>query len=179
MRNARDYAIVAHGTQMYGEYHYSKHLDDVYDICQKILNKCVENSFYYINFSYNNYYQVCYLHDILEDTNITYNELCKDFNEEIAFIVYMISSNKPFENRKQKINFMYKMFNEVYQNDRKKFLAKLVKSCDRLANMRSCSENNNLHLLNMYVKEYKDFKNTFYVEEFKELYDEMEAIINA
>lgn len=114
-----------------------------------------------------------YLHDTIEDTRTTYNDLFKDisfllvgYNERLRFselldddyitfknivdIVYLLTNNKG-KNRKERVN------NEYYDGIKSNQLAIIVKLCDRLANL----QYNTLFLcedkMDLYYKEHEEF----------------------
>lgn len=98
------------------------------------------------------------LHDVLEDTSLSYNDLSKYFGQEIAEIVYCVT-DEVGRNRKERKT---KTYNKIKNNDK----ALIVKLCDRIANVRH-SKLYNDNLFQMYKKEYPDF--------IKELKDETES----
>lgn len=65
------------------------------------------------------------LHDVLEDTPVTYNELCEEFNNDIAHVVNLLTKTEDLS------NFDY------YDRIRENLLASLVKIADRCHNVSS------------------------------------------
>ncbi len=89
VENAREYAIRHHGEQMFGEQPYYYHLDMVHAIVVK--------------FELGEEYEIAaYLHDLLEDTPITKEELSKEFGNEIADMVFCVSGFGANRQEKQK-----------------------------------------------------------------------------
>ena len=72
----------------------------------------------------------CYLHDVLEDTRETYNDLLKkDLYKETVEIVYALTNEKG-RNRAERASDLY------YKGIRETPGASFVKMCDRIANVR-------------------------------------------
>lgn len=67
------------------------------------------------------------LHDIVEDTNLTIDELTCDFGDSIAQIVCALTRDKNLETKEEK-------YRKTLQTSKK---IRLIKSCDWLDNMRS------------------------------------------
>ncbi len=68
------------------------------------------------------------LHDLIEDTRMTYNDVKKVFGSEVAEVVYLCTQERG-RNRNERQSEKY--YNEISQNE----IAVFVKLCDRLANM--------------------------------------------
>ncbi len=87
------------------------------------------------------------LHDALEDTELSFNDLKKAFGEEVAEIVYCVTDELG-RNRKERKE-------KTYPKIQGNWKATVVKICDRIANM----EHSNLYnqkLFSTYQKEYDD-----------------------
>jgi (p)ppGpp synthase/HD superfamily hydrolase len=133
---AKAFAEDAHKDQMYGNIKYIYHLMEVRNrVC--------------------NYGETCeilaYLHDIVEDTNISLEEIQKEFGEKVAECVYVITDPKG-KNRKERksksnIKLSFTTIKEVL----------IVKPADRLSNTIN-SLYNNEGLFEMYKKEYPAFR---------------------
>jgi len=91
----------------------------------------------------------CYLHDVIEDTRHTYNDVKKLCNTTVADIVYAVTNEKG-RNRAERANDRY------YEGIRNNPLAQFVKLCDRLANVRYSFEHKSKQI-KMYQKENDDF----------------------
>lgn len=93
----------------------------------------------------------CWLHDVIEDCRITYNDLVGDFNPTVANIVYALTNEKG-KNRAERANGKY------YQGIVEQENAVFVKLCDRIANVEySKSQNAIGGMFRKYDKENKDF----------------------
>lgn len=78
--------------------------------------------------------QACIKHDLLEDTNTTYEELVQEFGKEVADVVQEVSDDKslPKDQRKRA---------QVEHVPHISTRAKLVKLCDKLYNLRDLVSN--------------------------------------
>lgn len=158
---ARNFALDAHGDQKYGDLPYSVHLDEVANIV-KPYGETAE--------------MVAYLHDVVEDTNVTVKEIGAIFGDLISECVQILS-DEPGETRKIRKSATYKKMAKV-EGDQ--CLALLVKAADRLANMRACIRIEDERLLNLYKSEYEVFRNSVYRPNLcDEIWVELEAIQNA
>lgn len=140
---AREFAIIMHGDQRYGEkFPYSYHLDMVYDIA--------------VQFALDTEIQIgCYLHDVLEDTDATFEQIRSRFGWYLAFLVFAVT-DEPGLGRKERKRLTYQKMTYL-QEER----AELIKLCDRIANVKACILNKNDDLLAMYQRENEEFLNCF------------------
>jgi len=174
IRKTKKYAFLKHQSvlQMYDDKPYIVHPFHVYDIALKY-----NYVFYLHNVSSFDYgfqnnqitLQTALLHDTIEDTNITHNDLKKVFGEDVANNVYNLTNNKG-RNRNERADDSY--YNGIKTSD----ISVFVKLCDRIANVSSNTSKNGM--LDKYKKEYKHFKEKLYTEKFKDLFDEIERLIN-
>lgn len=154
---AREFAIRAHGAQMYGDKPYILHLEQVASITQSAANArkeghAAEHRYRLIVISY--------LHDILEDTSIDRRALRAIFGEEIAHVVWVMTDppNKSRHERKRQVNTALTYITEGHLRD-----ALIVKPADRLANMEN-AKLTRVDLLRMYQGEYPEFRKSAYRE---------------
>lgn len=82
---AREFAIKAHGDQMYGRMPYSYHLDQVASKLREL-----EHYGWYVP---KEAYVAAYLHDVLEDTKVTFKELEKEFGLLVARLVLNLTKH--------------------------------------------------------------------------------------
>ncbi len=142
---ARNLAIAFHGDQKYDDHEYIYHLDTVYDILRGNFTEKEEI--------------LAYLHDIKEDTDITFDELVGYFGAGISYAVYLISDcegNNRAERKEKTIDKLYHIYDESF------YFVLRVKVADRIANMRYSIKNNNKNMINMYKNEYVEFKKAAY-----------------
>jgi (p)ppGpp synthase/HD superfamily hydrolase len=134
---AKEFALKAHQGQTYGTREYSFHLEAVVSIAKEF--KLDENII-----------SACWLHDTMEDCNVSFQDLKNIFGEKIAEIVYCVTDELG-RNRKER---KAKTYPKIKSNND----ALCVKLCDRIANMQQSFIDNNDNLLSMYLKEHREFK---------------------
>ncbi len=160
-KRAREFAIEAHRDQRYGEYPYSVHLDEVASIARPY----GENAEI-----------IAYLHDVIEDTDVTAKEIEVMFGGLVSRCVQILS-DEPGETRKIRKAATYKKMAAISGDEN---LALLVKAADRLANMRACIRIKDQDFLNLYISEHEVFKKSAYRLNLCEgLWSELEKIVNA
>lgn len=114
---AREFAIQAHGDQRYGRMPYSYHLDQV-------ASKLRELEDYGWNVP-EEAYVVAYLHDVLEDTEVTYEELYQKFGVNVAVPVALLSKN------------MYSDGADYLSSVKSDPISKIVKIADTMCNLQA------------------------------------------
>lgn len=162
MTDTRTYAIVAHGNQTYGKHPYVVHLDEVVTLV-----------------SYDSLaMKVAYLHDVLEDTKITYEEIEENFGHDVAVSVQCITDPSG-PNRKERKKKLHKKLRALDHTQNKSYRAALlVKVADRLANVRACIRNKNDKLLKTYCQEHDQFQKAVRRKGFgADLWDNLNEII--
>lgn len=138
IEKAKIFACEAHGTQKYGKFPYSYHLKEVVDI----LTEHKEAS---------EYLQVAaWLHDVLEDTDKTFEWLICEFGKTISRTVYAVT-DEPGKNREERHLRTYPKILAAGRD------ATALKLADRIANTRNSLKYNH-KIYKMYAKEYTNFK---------------------
>jgi (p)ppGpp synthase/HD superfamily hydrolase len=118
--DARAFAIKSHGDQKYGISPYEIHLGNVISVLMKF-NVDLSNA-------YNlNLLVAAWLHDVLEDTEITRAELEEKFGTVVAEIVYTLSDDKGSSREERKASF----YKKIAKNED----AIIVKLADRISNV--------------------------------------------
>lgn len=136
LERARDFAIQAHGDQKYGDAPYRNHLYHVEQVVKR--------------HNYGDFLEAAaWLHDVLEDTKVTYEELKREFGQEMADVVYSVT-DEPGENRKARKAATYVKTKNNYHGVK-------LKLCDRIANVEACVRDERKDLFKMYLKEHEDF----------------------
>ena len=110
---ARAFAVFAHGGQEYGDQPYVHHLDAVAAVVR----------------SWNLYGAVldaAYLHDVLEDTDVSHAEIASMFGRRVADMVWAVTSEG--SNRTEGMS-------SIYAKVAKNGSAAVVKLADRIANI--------------------------------------------
>ena len=142
--NTKERAILVaekvHAGQSYDIYPYIYHIKEVVEIAEKL--------------GYDESIVVaCFLHDALEDGNLSYNDIKKSFGEEIAEIVYAVTDELGRNRKERKL--------KTYPKIKNNWKAAAVKICDRIANIKQSKEFNP-KMLKCYQEEHDDFKNGIY-----------------
>lgn len=107
------------------------------------------------------------LHDTLEDTNVSYNDLARKVGFEVANIVYDVT-NELGKNRKERAE---KTYPKIAANPK----AILVKLADRMANT-LYSRDTRSSMYTKYLQEYPTFKKNLYNEAYFEEYPVMKTL---
>ena len=141
LQSAQALAAMAHNGQKYGEHPYTKHLADVVEVLNRF------------KVSDENILVAAWLHDSVEDTSTTVNHIKLMFGEKVADLVYRVT-NEAGKNRKERHILTYP---KIQASDD----AIILKLADRIANTEE-SINTKADILQMYVKEYSDFRSKLY-----------------
>ena len=159
VKEAAYLAIGQHGTQTYDGHPYYYHLEQVVDVLIEF------------GFTEDVYVISGYLHDTLEDTSISYNDIKKQFGLDVAEIVYAVTDELG-RNRKERKS---KTYPKIKANPR----AIIIKLADRIANLRN-SLKMKPEMAEMYSKEYEEFSKSLYEEscETQPMWDELDNILN-
>ena len=140
---ARTFAINAHGKQQYGVHPYVVHLDAVAAIAS----------------AYGAIAQtVAYLHDVVEDTAVTLEELQAHFGELVAGCVALLTDKAGATRKERKARTYAKLAGVSGPLQ----LALIVKAADRLANVQACIADNKQDLLAVYRAEHMVFRPAAY-----------------
>lgn len=113
----------------------------------------------------------CWLHDVIEDCRVTYNDLKKEFNEEIAECVYLLTNFKG-RNRKERAGAAY--YFEIAHDE----AARFVKICDRIANA-SYSKETKSRMIDVYREEQDFFVSSlnFHNDPLQPMFNKLNEII--
>jgi len=155
INKAADYAREKHKGMKYdNKDFFDTHVRNVVDVLQRFNPTDVE---------------ICgaHLHDTIEDTDATFEEIVLLFGEEIADIVSRVT-DKPGSNRLERhLNTYYIL--------RRNPSAIKVKLADRISNM---SRSVGLSFANMYAKEYTAFKFALYDGNHLDMWAELDMLFN-
>lgn len=148
IKKAMEFASKAHSNKTYDEFPYFKHLQDVFNV----LDSCPE---------YKDDIDIlcsAFLHDCMEDCGVSYSDLKKNFNENIAEIVFGMTDEMGRNRKEKKL--------KTYPKLRSNPDSIVVKLADRIANMEhSLSQGKDSSFFEMYRKEYRLFRWNLYVPE--------------
>ena len=138
LRRAKEFAVKAHGQQMYGDKPYVVHLEHVHNVMKR-----------YRHTNRDVIVQMAgWLHDVLEDTTTSKTELIRNFGEEVADIVYRVTDASGADRTEKK--------RKTYRKIRGNYNATTVKLCDRIANVEASSDVP--EKLKMYRNEHREFR---------------------
>lgn len=141
IKEAEDVAALVHQYQSYDIFPYTKHLRDVVNVL--------------IRFGFTNEFIVAgWLHDSIEDGNLTYNKIKGAFGLHVAEMVYAVTDPKG-RNRKEKKKI-------VYDDIRAYPDSIIIKLADRIANVENGIRMHNSEKTKMYAAERNDFKIQLY-----------------
>jgi guanosine-3',5'-bis(diphosphate) 3'-pyrophosphohydrolase len=140
VKKARSLATRLHAFQIYGDgLPYDYHLEAVVDVLK------------FFGFKDENIIASAWLHDVLEDTSINYAYLVREFNKEIADMVYAVTGELG-KNRKER-------HQKTYPKIKGNSLATVLKLADRIANVKYSYFSSSTHdKFNMYRAEHKEFE---------------------
>lgn len=138
------FAIQAHAkvNQEYDGLPYSTHLCMVFNQAMRFIEHIPKKD-------RDDVLNAVWLHDTIEDCRLTYNDIVKISNVEVAELVYALSNEKG-RNRKERANGKY------YKGIRETEFATFIKLCDRLANV-TYSRVTNSRMFEVYKNENQDF----------------------
>ncbi len=156
---ARAFALTAHGSQRYGTRPYEFHLEAVVELL----------------LPYGTAAQVVgYLHDVVEDTEVNENDIRDRFGHLIADCVSLVT-DCPGANRAERKAGTYARLAAVEGASE---LALVVKTADRLANVRSCIADQRRGLWELYRDEHASFRAAAYRAGLCEpLWNELDALL--
>jgi (p)ppGpp synthase/HD superfamily hydrolase len=117
VHEARDFAIKAHGDQTYGGEPYGVHLFDVVGIAKEFGANDAQ-------------WKAAFLHDVLEDTAVTSDQILDLFGEDVLRIVYACTGEG--ETRADRVSCIYRRIEDHPP-------AALVKLADRIANVEAAT----------------------------------------
>jgi (p)ppGpp synthase/HD superfamily hydrolase len=140
---ARLFAVNKHSSQVYGDKPYSFHLEQVVATLNELWPDSDDDLI-----------AAAWLHDTLEDTNTTYEELVSSFGNGVADLVELVT-DKEGKNRAER-------HRNTYPQISKSARACLIKLADRLANATNAAKEGNERILEMYRKEHPYFQKMIY-----------------
>lgn len=151
---ARMVAERAHGHQTYDDiFPYVKHLDDVVAVLKR--------------FGFSGKYIVGgYLHDTMEDGNLSYNDVKTYFGSEVAEMVYAVTDELGRNRRERKEKTLPKIAGKRDPT--------ILKLADRIANLEHGGK------IDMYRKEYPAFRDALWFEdaEIQPMWDRLNKILD-
>ncbi|MCE9529553.1 MAG: HD domain-containing protein [Planctomycetes bacterium] len=159
LTRARSFAIAAHGDQMYGDQPYVFHLDAVVALLAP----------------FGDHAQIAgYLHDVVEDTDVSVQKVQEEFGDRIADCVALVTDEKGANRKERKVRTNAKLSAVTSDNE----MALVVKAADRLANLQMSARGGSGSKLDMYRREHLAFRQAAYRPGLcDELWEEMDRIL--
>jgi len=157
---ARLYAKKAHTdvNQKYHDQSYVYHLQMVVTIAHQYIDLIPEED-------KDEVIAGCWVHDVIEDTGQTYNDVKRNTNEVVAEYAYALTNEKG-RTRKDRANKKYYKGIKEYKH------AIFIKLCDRFANSKYSKEHGS-SMFKQYQKEMHFFKLHLYDMRYQILWDDL------
>lgn len=112
----------------------------------------------------------CWVHDLIEDARVTYNDIKKNLNKTVAEYAYALTNEKG-RNRAERANDKY--YDEIKKYNHSSY----IKLCDRIANVIYSKEKGS-DMFKMYKKEHSDFKTKLYDGRWEEMWEYLEKLFD-
>lgn len=163
---ARNFAVNCHQStnHFYDGFPYEFHLNMVVENAKKFIHLIPEEDRETVIAG-------CWVHDTIEDTRVTYNDVKEVLGEEIAELTFALTNEKG-RTRKERSNEKY------YQGIRDTKHAAFIKICDRIANVEySKSENSSMY--EKYQTEFEQFEYWLYCDEYHEMFEYLYSVLNS
>lgn len=141
LRDAFIFALKSHKEQKYGDQSFIVHLYDVVSVLIEF------------GFRSKKFLTAAWLHDAIEDTPATYQDIARIASVEVAEIVFALTDELGRNRKERKERTLPKV--KANHN------ALIVKLADWIANLRECYRNSP-RFLQMYQKEYPYFRDMCY-----------------
>lgn len=138
---ARELAITSHKNQKYGDKPYEYHLQAVVDVLIRFGAKLDDKTTAPILIA-------AWLHDSLEDTALTYEQIEVQFGQEVAELVWRVTDESGASRKERK--------SATYCKTQQNPSAVILKLADRIANVEASLANDSK--FSMYKNEYTEFK---------------------
>ncbi len=148
LNRARILAEIKHEGQFYGDEPYMRHVNDVVQEVEPFLDQFGTDV-----------QVVAYLHDTLEDTDLTYEEISSSFGEQIAIYVRLLSDPAGYPKRANRKKALYASFNSAPLEYR--IIPAIVKCADRFVNQKESLCTDNERMLLTYYTEFPMFIGIF------------------
>lgn len=151
----KNYSFDKHSKQKYGSQPYNFHLNNVYNYVVKYMDLLDDDNQITL--------AMCgsFAHDVIEDTEITEEEIANLFGYKFSVIIGELSKKDGLS------------LEDYFQNISESKIATFVKICDRLANV-SYSFEKGSSILEKYRKEMPLFREKLYKPEFDVMFRELE-----
>jgi hypothetical protein len=164
IEKAKEFALKSHRAvnQKYDHHDYEFHLRAVVDNANKWIHLIPEED-------RDDVIAGCWVHDVIEDTGKSYNEVLKATNWMVAEYSYTLTTEKG-RNRKERANTKY------YTEIRKFEHASFIKLCDRIANV-TYSKESGSSMFKKYKEEFIFMYGLLWDSRFEKMWDELYEIL--
>lgn len=165
-------AFKAHGDQLYGKgpLPHTYHLRQVYETVLKHYPRLFSDEGVIM-------LQGAWLHDTLEDTDLTFDELFSMFGRQTARLVEAVTNIEEdhFGRKLKRWEKSYYTYPKIRCGGRRAVGLKLA---DRIANVRHCIDHNHSMLM-MYQREYENFREYLQIPgELKPMWQELDVLMS-
>lgn len=150
VEHAKEYALKAHGDQNHGSLKIKDHLTAVTNKLDNYMNNHINCDLYF----HNEILMIGWLHDVLEDTDKTYENILNEFGWDIANYVSALTDEPGKTRTERHLN--------TYYRTRQYPKSILVKLADRWHNQKRSIDNKEYEFANDYKNEYIYFKFALY-----------------
>ncbi len=159
---SQKYALEQHAHKEYGEgIPYSIHIILVVSFVQEFIH-LIDTT------DHEKVIIASWLHDLMEDNGISYNEIKKIFGKDVAEIVYCVTNESGRDRHEKAL--------KTYPKTATNRLAVFVKLADRLANS-TYSQLNGSSMYEKYRKEYGLFEQQLYIPgEYESMWEKLKSI---
>jgi len=159
---AKEFALRVHSNQRHGCLSMEDHLTAVTD---KIREEYVANV-YHCNFSLDDAVAVGWLHDTIEDTSVTYEDIRDTFGFDIAEFVDAVTDGKGSTRTERHLN--------TYYRTRRYNTSIFVKMADRWHNHSRSIANKEVRFAKDYASEYLYFKFALYNDRYHSFWKQLD-----
>lgn len=160
---AEMYAREKHGkvNQKFGPYSYGFHLQGVSEVAEKFIYLLPKEDI-------DDVLVGCWVHDVLEDTHETYNDIRKVLGETAAEYSFALANEKG-RNRAERANAKYYEGIKAYKH------ATFIKLCDRYFNTEYSKEQGS-SMFKKYKQEFLEFQSKLWDGRYEVLWEELEKL---
>jgi len=168
---ARQYAITCHEArnQRYGEHPYSYHLGQVMDVGILFQHLILPTEHIPADALREIVLAGCWVHDVIEDTGESYNDVVRATSIDVAEIAYALTTPKG-RTRTDRHCSAY------YEEIRRTPGALFVKVCDRIANC-TYSKSTQSNMLGVYREEAEAFRSVLGRLEYRPMFLELDRLL--
>lgn len=152
---AKGISIGAHINHTYGDKPFTFHLDSVEKLATSIILAYEGRGYALPKIRI-----IAQLHDVVEDTDVSYEKLAEYFDAEIVDGVRLVTDVEA-STRKERKTLVVKQLHAYAGLSGVRWMASIVKVADRLHNQGTCITDADLNRAKMYMREWKDFKESF------------------